>query len=230
MLNQLKADLEKLADPARAKSSQWYFKTGPGEYGEGDVFAGLTAGDMHKLAKKYKAIKLDKIQDLLKSEIHEHRFIALEILTHQYKNNPLETFEFYLKNTSCINNWDLVDSSAPKIVGEYLLDKDRAVLYELARSASLWDRRIAIISTFAFIRSNDFEDALKLAEILLPNKHDLIHKAVGWVLREIWKKDAATAEEFIKKHYAELPRTTLRYAIERMEESKRKRFLKRKFN
>ena len=169
------------------------------------------------------------LEKLLNSKIHEYRMSALLILIKQYeKGNESEKnkiFNFYLRNTKNINNWDLVDISAPKIVGDYLLNKPRDVLYKLASSNNLWERRIAIISTFAFIRNNEFDDTLKIAEILLNDKHDLIHKAVGWMLREIGKRDQKIEEEFLKKYYSKMPRVMLRYAIEKFEEKKRKFYL-----
>ena len=231
MLNELKADVETLASAERAKNCAWFFKTGPGEYGEGDKFLGLTVPEQRRVAKNYKSLNLDAIQALLDSEFHEHRFIALAIMVYQYSGNKITPgnkkaiFDFYLKNINRINNWDLVDSSASYIVGDYLQDKPRALLYELARSDNLWARRISIISTAKFISAGQFEDTLKISKILLGDKHDLIHKAVGWMLREVWKKDRGVAEEFLRRNYASLPRTTLRYAIERFEERKRKRYL-----
>ena len=229
MLNQLKKDFEKLADKERAVHSQRFFKTGKGEYGEGDIFMGLTVPQTRTLAKKYSSLSLPKVQELLKSKIHEQRLAALLILIEKYKKaNEREKeniFAFYLKNTKYVNNWDLVDLSAHKIVGDFIKDKPRKILYKLANSKDLWEKRISIIATFAFIDEGDFEDALVISEILLPDKHDLIHKAVGWVLREIGKKDPQVLEKFLKYHYKNLPRTTLRYAIERFPEEKRKKYL-----
>jgi 3-methyladenine DNA glycosylase AlkD len=226
MLKELKNELAKLASPERAEGCQRYFKTGPGQYGEGDVFIGASNPDIRKLSKKYD-LNFEDIQKLLDSEIHEHRLIGLLILIRN--KNKEGAFRFYLKNTSRINNWDLVDLSANRIVGEWLIDKDRGILYDLAKSENLWEKRISIISCFAFIRDKDFKDALAISEMLLGDSHDLIHKAVGWVLREVGKKDEKVLEDFLKKHYDELPRTALRYAIEKFEEGKRKRFLRGEF-
>jgi 3-methyladenine DNA glycosylase AlkD len=231
MLNKLKQDLEKLANKEKIQNYQRFFKTGPGQYGEGDIFMGLTVPKQRSVAKSYLNLDLSDIQSLLNSKIHEHRLVALLILVEQYKQTKnKEIVDFYLANTKNINNWDLVDSTAHKILGDYLIDKNRSILYKLVKSKSLWERRISIISTFAFIPNNDFNDSLKLAKILLKDTHDLIHKAVGWVLREVGKKDQNLLENFLKKHYDNLPRTTLRYAIEKFEETKRQSYLKKKLN
>jgi 3-methyladenine DNA glycosylase AlkD len=226
MLEKLKQELSDAADPERAKNSERYFKTGKGQYGEGDVFIGISNPKIRELSKKYD-LSFKELQELLNSKIHEERLIALLILIRN--KNKEGAFRFYLANTRNINNWDLVDLSASKIVGEFLKDKERDILYDLARSDNLWEKRISIISTFAFIKDGDFDDALAIAEMLLGDNHDLIHKAVGWVLREIGKKDQKVLEKFLKKHYSDIPRTTLRYAIERFEEGKRKKFLEGKF-
>jgi 3-methyladenine DNA glycosylase AlkD len=238
MLNNLKVDLEKLKDPEKAVFLQRFFKTGPGEYGENDVFIGISVPDSRLIAIKHKDLTLSEISELLKSKIHEERLIALFILIIQFKaslrakrSNLLDEqkkiYDFYLKHTKYINNWDLVDSSAHKIVGEYLLEKDRDILYKLARSKSLWERRISVIATFAFIRKKDPEDALKIAEILIEDREDLIQKAVGWVLREIGKTISQEVEEqFLKKHYKNMGRTALRYAIEKFPEDIRQKYLK----
>ena len=229
MLDQIKKDLAQLGDPERAKNSHWFFKTGKGQYGEGDIFLGITVPEQRKVAKKYIDLSLDDLRELLKSKIHEHRFTALVILISKYReaeeSSKKEIFDLYLKNTETINNWDLVDLSAPRIVGDYLLNKKRSILYKLARSNSLWERRISILSTFTFIDNNDFEDALNISELLLNDEHDLIHKAVGWVLREIGKRDQNVEEQFLAKHHLHMPRTMLRYAIEKFDEKKRKKYL-----
>jgi 3-methyladenine DNA glycosylase AlkD len=231
MLNKLIKDLQKLSSPEKAKIYQRFFKTGKGEYGEGDVFIGLTMPDQRSIAKKYQDLSLPKIQQLLKSKIHEYRMSGLMILVNKYKKASEEEkaniFNFYIKNTKRINNWDLVDVTCPRIVGNFLLNKDKKILYELSRSKNLWERRIAIISTMAFIDKKQFEDALAISEILLPDKHDLIHKAVGWMLREVGKKDENTLKKFLRQHYDQLPRTTLRYAIEKFPETERKKWLKK---
>ena len=232
MLNQIKKDLAQLGDPEKAKNSRWFFKTGKGQYGEGDIFLGIPVPEQRKVAKKYADLSLVDIQELLNSEIHEHRFTALVILISKYQKTEetgkKEIFDFYLKNTENINNWDLVDLSAPRIVGDYLLNRERSILYKLAKSDSLWERRISILSTFTFIDNNDFRDALNISESLLHDKHDLIHKAVGWALREIGKRDQNLEEQFMVKHYFYMPRTMLQYAIEKFDEKKRKKYLNKK--
>ncbi len=223
MLEELKKELQELGNPENAEHAQRYFKTGKGQYGEGDIFIGISNPKIRALSKKYD-LSFEELQELLNSEIHEERLIGLLILIRN--KNKESAFRFYLKNTKRINNWDLVDLSAHKIIGEWLVGKDKKVLYDLAKSDNLWEKRISIISTFAFIRDNDFDDALAIAEILLNDSHDLIHKAVGWVLREVGKKNQEVEEEFLKKHYMNMPRTMLRYSIERFEEEKRKKYLK----
>ena len=228
-LNSLHQELKALANPQKAKLLQGFFKTGKGEYGEGDIFLGITVPESRNLAKKYSNFPLDDIKELLKSKFHEERLIALLILVHNYKISDEEEkgriFNFYLENTKYINNWDLVDLSAHKIVGEYLKDKDKSVLYKLSSSSNIWERRISIISTFIFIKNDQFQDSISIAKILLNDFHDLIQKAVGWMLREIGKKDIQVLEQFLKKHYKNMPRTTLRYAIERLPEDKRQKYL-----
>jgi len=230
-LQQLKKDLEALKNPEKAKLLQGFFKTGKGEYGEGDIFLGIMVPNQRKVAKKYKDLPLNKIQQLLNSNIHEHRLTSLFILTDKYQKADEKTkeeiFNFYLNNTKNINNWDLIDLSAPKIVGDYLLDKPRDILYKLANSKSLWERRISILATAMFIYNNEYKDTLKISEILLNDPHDLIHKGVGWMLREVGKKDQAVEEEFLKKHHKTMPRTMLRYAIEKFDENKRKLYMKK---
>jgi len=228
MLSQLKKDLNKLANKEQAQLLQRFFKTGKGQYGEGDIFLGIKVPDQRQVAKKYQNIELDKLQHLLDSKIHEYRLVALLILTYKFPKaaNKQEIINFYLNNTKNINNWDLVDLSASQILGNYLLDKPRDILYKLAKSNNLWEKRISIVSTYTFIKNNQLQDTIKLSEILLTDKHDLMHKAVGWMLRELGKKDQQILEQFIKQHYNNIPRTTLRYAIERFEETKRQQFLK----
>ncbi|NQU78809.1 DNA alkylation repair protein [Candidatus Woesearchaeota archaeon] len=225
MKNSVKDDLKLLANPEKAKILQGFFKTGKGQYGEGDIFLGISMPNQRTIAKKHKNTKLTTIQSLLNSKVHEHRMTALLILVDQYPNNQEQTFNLYIKNTRNINNWDLIDVTTPKIVGHYLIDKPRDLLYLFAKSKSLWERRIAILATFQFIKNNDFQDSLNLAEILLHDPHDLIHKAVGWMLREIGKRDLKTEEQFIKQYYKIMPRTMLRYAIERFPEKKRKMYM-----
>lgn len=226
----LQNEARKIGDPARAKALQRFFKTGKGEYGEGDLFLGLTLPQVRDLAKKYKDMPLSELARLIASKYHEERTIALVILIHKYEKaeNKKELFNFYLKNTKHINNWDLVDISCHKIVGEHLIDKDRKVLYKLAKSQNLWEKRIAIISTFAFLKNGDLADSVRIAELLLDDKHDLIHKAVGWTLREVGKKDVKVLDKFLSLHAGHMPRTALRYSIERFPEAKRKRYLAKK--
>lgn len=225
MLNNLRKDLNKLKNQEKARILSNFFKTKEGEYGYGDVFLGLTSDQIKQVAKNYVNINIKDLQELMNSKIHEERMASLRILVSRFKKNKKEIFDFYLKNTKNINNWDLVDLSAPNIVGNYLIDKDKSILYKLAKSDNLWEKRIAIISTFSFIRNNQFEDTLKISEILLKDKHDLIHKAVGWMLREIGKRDQNKEEKFLKKYYKEMPRTMLRYSIEKFSHEKRKFYL-----
>lgn len=221
--------LRKLADPVRAEHSARYFKTGQGEYGEGDKFLGIRVPDTRAQVKKCEAVSLDEIQALLMSDFHEERLFALLLLVKKYakgdEQEKMAIYDLYLKNTHRINNWDLVDSSASQIVGCYLEARDKEILYKLAYSTSMWERRIAIMSTFHFIRNNRFEDALCLAEQLLQDKEDLIHKAVGWMLREIGKRNVAVEKDFLRVHYKIMPRTMLRYAIEKFPEQVRKKYL-----
>jgi 3-methyladenine DNA glycosylase AlkD len=228
-LADIKADMQRLANPEKAEFFKRFFKTGPGDYAEGDRFLGLTVPDQRQLARAYRDLTLADVEELLRSEIHEHRLTALFIMGLQYqKGSPAEReqiFSLYLSNTSRVNNWDLVDSSAPYIVGEHLLEKDPTLLRKLAKSDSLWERRIAMLATFAFIKRNDFKASLEIAGILLQDKHDLIHKAVGWMLREVGKHDLAVLEQFLAEYYHQMPRTMLRYAIEKFPEARRKAYL-----
>lgn len=226
---QLKKDLKSLANPKQAKILQRFFKTGLGEYGAGDIFLGIKVPVQREVAKKYLHLGFNNIKNLLKSKIHEYRLVGILILVNKYKEagkqKKKEIFNFYIKNYQGINNWDLVDLSAPNIVGDYLLNKKKDILYKLAKSKNLWQKRIAIISTFTFIKNNKFNDTLKISKLLLNDDHNLIHKAVGWMLRELGKRDQKIEEKFLKKHIKKMPRTTLRYAIERFEEKKRKSYL-----
>lgn len=230
-LDQFRTSLKKLGSPAKAKISARFFKTGDGQYGAGDVFLGLTVPEQRTIAGKYTDLKYQDLQALFQSAIHEERLVALLILVDRFKKTDgkgrSEVVKFYLKNTRRVNNWDLVDLSADKILGEYLVDKDRKILYKLAKSDNLWERRIAIISTYAFIRKGDFEDTLKIVEILLNDRHDLIQKAVGWMLREVGKRDVNILFSFLDKHYKEMSRTTLRYAIERFAPDKKSFYMKK---
>jgi 3-methyladenine DNA glycosylase AlkD len=225
MLEELKQELQDLRNPESAQHAQRFFKTGKGEYGEGDIFLGIKVPIQRQIAKKYD-LSFEEIQNLLNSKIHEHRLISLFILIRN--KNKEGAFKFYLKNSKRINNWDLIDISAHRIVGDFLLDKERGILYDLAKSENLWEKRIAVLSCFAFIRNEEFKDILAIAEILLEDKHDLIHKAVGWMLREVGKRNQEVEENFLKKYYKKMPRTMLRYAIEKFEEDKRKKYLKGK--
>jgi 3-methyladenine DNA glycosylase AlkD len=231
MLDELKKDLKALVDPLKAEILPRFFKTGKGEYGEGDVFLGVIVPNQRKVAKKYRNLPLSNIQKLLLSEIHEYRLTALFILVEQYKKASSEDkktiAEFYIKNSKRINNWDLVDSSASYILGDYFFDRDRSVLYKFAESSNLWERRIAIIATQEFIRKGDFKDTFKIAKILLSDKHDLIHKAVGWMLREVGNRDLQKEIDFLDQHYKTMPRTMLRYAIEKFDPQKRSFYLAR---
>jgi 3-methyladenine DNA glycosylase AlkD len=230
-MQQLKNELRNAADPEKAEILQRFFKTGKGEYGEGDRFLGISVPRQRRIARQYSEISMKDLQKLLASKIHEERLVALLILIIKYKKAPKDRqemiFHFYLKNTIHINNWDLVDVSAEHIVGDYLSGKDKSVLYRLAQSENLWERRIAIMSTFNFVKNHRFNDTLALAERLLSDRHDLIHKAAGWMLREIGKRDIRAEEQFLKKHYKYMPRTMLRYSIERFSERKRQFYLKR---
>jgi len=269
-------ELKSKANPKKAKLLQRYFKTGKGEYGEGDIFWGIAVPEIRKITRKYSDLKLKEISELLKSKIHEERLSALLILVEQFQqflrgvvlqhNTMLkhsamarhsarrhgvvinhhttiservkkQISDFYLRNTKYINNWDLVDLSAPKIVGEYLMRPEITnstrmsrintnILYKLAKSKNLWERRIAVLATFAFIRENKFSDSLKIAEMLLNDKEDLIHKAVGWMLREVGKRSVKTLEKFLKKHASKMPRVMLGYAMERLAEGERTWYLK----
>ena len=226
----VKKALAELADPQRAKSSAWFFKTGEGQYGAGDVFIGISVPEIRAIAARHSNLDLSEVAALLASEIHEHRLAAVVILRHQFeKGTPAEqkaVFEFYLQQTSRINNWDLVDASASYIVGASLVGRWRKVLPRLARSKNIWERRIAIVATFHFIKLGDVEPTLAIAEKLLGDKHDLIHKAVGWALREAIKKGGVVVVTFLRTNYSRLPRTTLRYAIERFSPEERAEMLR----
>ena len=223
-------DLLKEKNSEKAKLLSGFFKTGKGQYGEGDEFLGIMVPVQRTIAKKYFSyVTLEEVKKLLAGKYHEFRLTALIILTLKVKKADeklkKQYFNFYLANSKFINNWDLVDVTCRDIIGNYLLDKGRSILYSLARSKNIWEKRIAIISTFAFINKGDFADSLKIAEILIHDKHDLIHKAVGWTLREVGKKDQKLEEAFLKKHYETMPRTTLRYAIEKFPKTKRDFYL-----
>lgn len=231
MLNELILELRGAANPEHAKVSQRFFKTGKGDYGEGDMFIGIKMPVQRKIAKKYIDLSMDEIQTLLNSKIHEYRMIALIILIDKYKKlkkdrmKQREIYEFYLKNTSRINNWDLVDISAPHIVGDFSFREGTEVLKFMAKSKNIWEKRIAIISTHPFIKKRNFGETLSISEMLMDDEHDLIHKAVGWMLREIGKKNIEVLEIFLKPRYKTMPRTMLRYAIEKFPEEKRRNYI-----
>jgi len=233
MLNKLKTELKQHSSPEKAKIYARFFKTGQGEYGEGDVFLGLTVPEQRKLAQKYFDLSFDDVKELLYSKYHEHRLTGLLILCYKYQkaeDNEKEgdkIIDFYLKHKHCGNNWDLIDCVADKLLGKHILNKDKSILYDLAKSENVWDRRIVIITTFEFIRKHKFEDTIKIAEILLNDKHDLIQKAVGWMLREMGKRDEKELIKFLDKHYKKMPRTMLRYAVERLNERKKEIYMKR---
>jgi 3-methyladenine DNA glycosylase AlkD len=229
--NDLKNSLDSLASHVKALELSRFFKTGKGEYGEGDRFLGITVPEQRKLAKQFVGLDFGDLEQLLQTEIHEYRLTALLILTEQFaKAKPEQRqkiVEFYLSHTGWINNWDLVDVSCYKILGVYLLDRDRQILHQLAQSTNLWKQRIAIVSTLTFIKHGQYADTLQIALTLLNHSHDLIHKAVGWMLREVGKQDRQILKEFLDIYHQQMPRTMLRYAIEHFEEPTRKAFLKR---
>ena len=226
------AYLKSIADPKRAEGAKRFFKSGEGEYGEGDQFLGIANPAVHQAVKRFKPLDLEVCEALLESEFHEVRFFALAMMVELYrpKRSALkeQVVASYLANTQFINNWDLVDCSAYKILGNYLIERDRSQLFDLARSESLWERRIAIVSNYAFIKQNDFETTLSLAEILKHDSEDLIHKAVGWMLKEVGKRDAQVLRRFIQTHHQDLPRTLLRTAIEKLPANERAAFLANK--
>ena len=221
-----------LSNPETAIALQRYFKTAPGQYGAGDVFLGIKVPVLRAQIKTFRGVSLTTLVDLLNSRYHEERLFSLYLLTDFYqRGNEVEkqqAYDLYLAHTARINNWDLVDTSAPKIIGNFIFNKPRQILYQLAASNSIWERRIAVLATFYFIAQKDFSDSLNLAEILLHDSHDLMQKALGWMLREIGKRDLAAEEKFLKIHYRVMPRTMLRYAIERFPEPQRQAYLQGK--
>jgi 3-methyladenine DNA glycosylase AlkD len=225
----IRAELHELGNPARGAHSQRFFKTGPGQYGEGDKFLGLTVPEMRGIVRKYRELDDAAVHEMLLSPWHEERLVALLIMVEAYDRGDdprrANIHRAYLANTSRINNWDLVDASAGDIVGQHLEAGDITLLERLARSESLWERRIAIVSTFHFIKRNEFRPTLKIATLLLGDSQDLIHKATGWMLREVGKRDRKALDRFLKKQYKRMPRTMLRYAIERHPERVRKQYL-----
>lgn len=226
----IKNEMRKLANKEIAEHSQRFFKTGKGQYGEGDIFLGIRVPVLRKIAKKFRRISLAEVSKLLESKFHEERLLSILMLVNLFKSGDEDDqeliYELYLDKTKFINNWDIVDISAGNIVGAFLFEKDKAPLYRLVFSENLWERRIAIVATFYFIRNDEFDDTLKIAEILFTDKEDLIHKAVGWMLREVGKRVIEIEEEFLEEHYLKMPRTMLRYAIERFPETRRKMYLK----
>lgn len=241
-MNKIQKELGRLRDKENAELLQRFFKTGKGEYGEGDIFLGINVPKQREIAKRYwKEASLYEINELLNSKIHEHRQLGLFILIEKYnlakksknQGEQKKIVDFYLKHVenNHVNNWDLVDLSAHKILGDWLVDKksERKILYKLAKSNNLWEKRVSIISCFAFLPNKDLDDAIKLSKVLLKDKHDLMHKAVGWVLREIGKKEVNLLQNFLKKNYNEINRTTLRYAIEKFPEGLRIKFLRKEY-
>jgi len=232
-MKKFKKDLRNHSDKVKAKILKGFFKTGEGQYGEGDVFLGVSVPNIRNVIKgAVDRFSLDNVQELLRSGIHEERLSGVLILVEKYRKadekNKKIIYNFYLANGKNVNNWDLVDLSAPKIVGNYLLKKNnREILYEFAKSENLWEKRISIVATFSFIRDGQLGDTLKISKMLLRDKHDLTHKAVGWMLREAGKRDKKLLEKFLKENYSDLPRTTLRYAIEKFGEDERKKWLKK---
>ncbi|HLC60187.1 MAG TPA: DNA alkylation repair protein [Candidatus Nanoarchaeia archaeon] len=231
MINKLKNELARFGNPEKAKILSGFFKTDKGQYGYGDIFLGVKVPETRSIAKKFNELSLKDLKELLYSKIHEERLCALLLLVDKYKQsnskNKKIIVDFYIQNAKNVNNWDLVDLSADKILGNYLIDKDKSILYILAKSQNNWEKRISIISTFAFIRNNKFEDTIKISEILLNDKHHLVQKAVGWMLREVGKRDESKLIIFLDKHYKVMPRTMLRYAIERLNEERKERYMKK---
>ena len=227
--NEALAALRSHTNNDKAKVLQRFFKTGPGEYGFGDQFLGVTVPQIRCVAKEFQNLSLSNIKELLHSKVHEERLLALIILVKKFQNadsNRGTFYNFYMHNLKQVNNWDLVDSSAPYIVGAYLESKDRRLLDRLAKSKRLWDRRVAILSTLHFIRKGEFTDTLRLAKNLFHDPEDLMHKAVGWMLREVGKRNVQLLEDFLRQNHRTMPRTMLRYAIERLPEQRRKAYLK----
>lgn len=227
------AELYSMRDRRKAETLARFFKCGKGEYGEGDLFLGITVPQQRKLAKKYQSLPLSEMTALIGNKYHEARLTGLLILVYAFEKadakKQKEIYRFYLAHSDRINNWDLIDVTAPNIVGMYLWEnpKERKILYRLVRSKNMWERRMVILATFAFLRRGDFRDTLKISEGLLSDKEDLIHKSVGWMLREVGKRDKNALKFFLAKHLSRMPRTTLRYAIEHFPETQRKRYLKK---
>ncbi len=224
-LKSLKKDLRNAADFKKAKDKERYFKTGKGEYAEGDVFIGISTPDQRKIVSNYKFLNLSQIRDLLSDKVHEFRFCALLLLIEKYQEDEKKIVDFYLNNLDRVNNWDLVDLSAPKITGDYFLNREKGRLKELIFSDNLWKRRVAIVSTLGFIREGHLDTTFDYSKLLLKDPHDLIHKAVGWMLRETGKRDKERLKEFLRKNSSHMPRVTLRYSIERFDQEERNKFL-----
>jgi 3-methyladenine DNA glycosylase AlkD len=230
MVEEIEGALHEIANAETAAFLQRFFKTGTGEYGEGDRFLGIRVPVLRTLARRYQSLDLAGCRTLLCSPYHEARLLALLIMVRAYERGDEERrgsiYRTYLDHTACVNNWDLVDSSAEHIVGRHLVERDRSVLLELARSTSVWERRIAIMATFHYIKAGAFVETIRIAQVLLLDPHDLIHKAVGWMLREVGKRDQAVAEGFLRPRYNQMPRTMLRYAIEKYPEARRQQYLR----
>jgi 3-methyladenine DNA glycosylase AlkD len=232
-LKNLRVAIHQLADPAKAAISQRFFKTGPGEYGEGDRFLGLTVPQTRGLLPQTDGLSEADVLSLLRSEWHEERLLALLVLVRRFEKAKKDEatreriVSFYLANTKWVNNWDLVDSSAPQILGVWLLKRDRAVLQKLAESKSLWEQRIAVLATQAWIRAGEFDDAVQLCQGFLNHPHDLMHKACGWMLREAGKRNEVVLLSFLDQHAAQMPRTMLRYALEKLPPEVRRDYMRR---
>lgn len=227
----VKKDLQRIADPEKAVTLARFFKTGKGEYGEGDIFIGIKVPDQRNVARRFRELPLPELKTLLSDPVHECRLTALMILVDKYSKADVRTrgeiFDFYIGNTRYINNWDLVDLSCEKIIGRHLYSSgsDRSILYDLAGHDYLWDQRIAVVSTYWFIKNRDFDDTVRLCEYFLGHRHDLIHKATGWMLREAGKRDITVLREFLDRHAGVMPRTMLRYAIEKLDGTERKKYM-----
>lgn len=227
---QIISELQALGNPEKAAHLSHFFKTGKGQYGEGDLFLGITVPEQRAIAKKYPSMEFSALEGLISSPWHEIRLTGLLILVNQFEKNKQETYrqscvDFYLSQTSHINNWDLVDLTCYKLLGVWLTDKNRGILYQLVESSNMWEQRIAIVTCMHFVRKGDFKDCLAISDKLLKHKHDLIHKAVGWLLRETGKKNRQVLVDFLQPRYREMPRTMLRYAIEHFPEEQRKKYL-----
>lgn len=225
----IQSELAGLGDATIAESATRFMKTGPGEYGEGDRFRGIRVPVLRKLARQYEALTLGQVDRLLDSPFHEDRLLAALVMVRQFEHGTpaarQKLFDLYVSSADRINNWDIVDVTAPHLMGPHLFKRSRDILYAMARSSILWERRMAILTTFYFIRRNEFDDTLALAKLLLSDEEDLMHKAVGWMLREVGNRDRAREEQFLREHYQQMPRTMLRYAIEKFPDARRKAYL-----